>query len=84
MIDTSVELEVTNYTISIVNGTGNQIKTVPADTTSVTFTGLPSGSYFNFSVYALNRVQGGSPRQTFITGMANRKGIGQVYHCCHR
>ena len=74
-VDESVELKVTQYVISIINGTANQNRTVSEDTSSVIFTGLPSGSYFNFSVYALNGVEGGIPRRTFITGMTRPKGI---------
>ena len=74
-VDESVELNVTQYVISIVNKTANQNKTVSEDTSSVIFTSLPSESYFNFSVYALNEVRGGIPRRTFVTGMTNPTGI---------
>ncbi|XP_065846043.1 titin-like isoform X2 [Oscarella lobularis] len=73
-VDKSVELNVTQYVISIVNKTASQNKTVSGDTSSVIFTNLPSESYFNFSVYALNEVRGGIPRKTFVTGMTNPTG----------
>ena len=74
-VDVSFEVKLTQYVISIVNGTANQNRTVSGDTSSVIFAGLPSGSYFNFSVYALNGVRGGIPRRTFVTGMTNPTGI---------
>ncbi|XP_065846247.1 titin-like isoform X2 [Oscarella lobularis] len=73
-VDVSFEVKLTQYVISIVNGTANQNRTVSGDTSSVIFAGLPSGSYFNFSVYALNGVRGGIPRRTFVTGMTNPTG----------